>query len=83
MYSKWNSETSYPPSAPHMHTGQSSQQMNQRLKNLEDQMELLIKLMECNNQLLRSCVQLKSSKTASARPAEVRLSSECEFLVLK
>ena len=37
-----------------MHTGQSSQQMNQRLKNLEDQMELLIKLMESNNQLLRS-----------------------------
>nr|MDH3163598.1 hypothetical protein [Bacillus licheniformis] len=25
MYSKWNSETSYPPSAPQMHTGQSSQ----------------------------------------------------------
>ncbi|MCY7753473.1 hypothetical protein [Bacillus haynesii] len=54
MYSKWNSQKFYPPSAPQMHTGQSSQQMNQRLKNLEDQMELLIKLMESNNQLLRS-----------------------------
>ena len=30
MYSKWNSETSYPPSAPQMHTGQSSQQMNEK-----------------------------------------------------
>ncbi|MED1741230.1 hypothetical protein P4U97_17245 [Bacillus swezeyi] len=55
MYSKWNSETLYQPAASQMPPGQhSSQQMTQRLKNLEDQMELLIKLMECNNQLLRS-----------------------------
>ncbi|MGG0838720.1 hypothetical protein ABE057_16385 [Bacillus paralicheniformis] len=60
MYSKWNSQKFYPPSAPKMHTGQSSQQMNQRLKNLEDQMELLIKLMECNNKPLRSIEEQKN-----------------------
>ncbi|ATH91916.1 hypothetical protein ACH95_18410 [Bacillus glycinifermentans] len=54
MYSKWNSETHYPPAASHLPPGQSPQQMTERLKSLEDQMALLIKLMESNNQLLRS-----------------------------
>ncbi|ASB89005.1 hypothetical protein OZL92_18635 [Bacillus sonorensis] len=55
MHSKWNSETSYPPAAsPQLPPGQHPQHMTQRLKNLEDQMALLIKLMESNNQLLRS-----------------------------
>ncbi|MFN2747408.1 MULTISPECIES: hypothetical protein [Bacillus] len=55
MYSKWNSEAPYPPAASQIPPGQpSAQQMTERLKHLEDQMGMLIKLMESNNQLLRS-----------------------------
>lgn len=75
MYSKWNSETSYPPSAPQMHTGQSSQQMNQRLKISKIKWNCSSSSWKAT---ISCCVRLKSSRIASARPAAVRLSSGCE-----